>query len=53
MSRRVFWVPKEARWDYIQDRAKQPEIGKIIDDAMDSIEKDNREQFAADFKNLD
>lgn len=41
MSRRVFWVPKEARWTYLQDMAKQPEIGKIIDDAMDTIEKDN------------
>lgn len=37
----VFWVPPEARWDYIQDKAKQPDIGKIIDDAMDAIEKDN------------
>lgn len=37
----VFWVPTEARWNYIQDHAKQPDIGKIIDDAMDSIEKDN------------
>lgn len=37
----VFWVPTEARWNYIQDHAKQPNIGKIIDDAMDSIEKDN------------
>ena len=41
LSRRVFWVPKEARWTYLQDRAKQPEIGKIIDDAMDAIERDN------------
>ncbi len=40
-ARRVFWVPKVARWAYIQDRAKQPEIGKIIDDAMEAIEKDN------------
>src|SRR3989338_11475317 len=23
----VFWVPKEARWDYLQRNAKQPEIG--------------------------
>lgn len=37
----VFWVPHEARWDYLQDRAKQPDIGKLIDDAMDAIEKDN------------
>ncbi len=37
----VFWVPKEARWDYLQINAKKPEIGKYLDDAMDSIEKEN------------
>src|SRR5438034_8895046 len=42
VSRRVFWVPKEARWDYLSRNAKKPEIGKIIDDAMDAIERDNR-----------
>jgi type I restriction enzyme M protein len=40
-SRNIFWVPKEARWEYLQKNAKQPKIGTIIDDAMDSIEKDN------------
>jgi type I restriction enzyme M protein len=38
---RVFWVPKDARWQYLQDHAKQPEIGKIIDSAMEAIEKEN------------
>lgn len=37
----VFFVPPKARWDYLQKNAKQPTIGKIIDDAMDEIEKDN------------
>lgn len=37
----VFWVPKEARWDYLQKNARQPEIGKIVDDAMVAIERDN------------
>jgi len=37
----VFWVPTKARWNYLQDHAKQPDIGKLIDDAMDAIEKDN------------
>lgn len=23
----IFWVPKEARWDYIKDNAKDPKIG--------------------------
>jgi type I restriction enzyme M protein len=37
----VFWVPPEARWDYIQRNAKRPEIGIIIDEAMTAIERDN------------
>jgi type I restriction enzyme M protein len=37
----VFWVPKEARWTYIRGQAKQPTIGKVIDDAMDAIEREN------------
>ena len=37
----IFWVPKEARWSYIQKNAKQPIIGNIIDDAMYAIEKYN------------
>jgi type I restriction enzyme M protein len=37
----VFWVPKEARWAYLQANAKQPTIGKLIDDAMVAIEGDN------------
>lgn len=37
----VFWVPKEARWAALQANAKQPTIGKLIDDAMVAIERDN------------
>jgi type I restriction enzyme M protein len=37
----VFWVPKEARWSTLQANAKQPTIGKLIDDAMVAIERDN------------
>jgi type I restriction enzyme M protein len=37
----IFWVPKEARWSFLQERAKQPEIGKLIDDAMVAIEREN------------
>jgi type I restriction enzyme M protein len=37
----VFWVPKEARWSHIQANAKQPTIGKLIDEAMLAIEKEN------------
>ena len=37
----VFFVPPEARWSYLQAKAKDPEIGKLIDKAMDAIEKEN------------
>lgn len=37
----VFFVPQDARWQYLQARAKQPEIGKYVDEAMDAIEKEN------------
>ena len=37
----VFWVPPAARWKYLQNSAKQPTIGKIVDDAMVAIERDN------------
>jgi len=37
----VFWVPQEARWSHLKAQAKQPTIGKIVDDAMLAIERDN------------
>ncbi len=37
----VFWVPPAARWSYLQKNAKQSGIGKLIDDAMVAIERDN------------
>lgn len=37
----IFWVPQQARWDYLIGNAKQPEIGLLIDKAMDEIERAN------------
>ncbi len=37
----VFWVPNEARWSRLQAEAKQPTIGRTLDDAMTAIERDN------------
>jgi len=39
----VFWVPKQARWEFLQKNAKQVTIGKLIDDAMVAIEKENQQ----------
>jgi type I restriction enzyme M protein len=40
-SKGVFWVPTKARWSALRDNAKQPTIGKTVDDAMVAIERDN------------
>ena len=35
----VFFVPQEARWAALQAQARNPEIGRLLDQAMDSIER--------------
>lgn len=37
----VFFVPPAARWSHLLSKAKQPTIGKTVDEAMDAIEKEN------------
>ena len=41
LAQNIFWVPAEARWPHLQAHARQPEIGRLIDDAMSAIERDN------------
>ena len=41
LAQNIFWVPKEARWSFLQGKAKQPEIGKFLDEGMVAIERDN------------
>ena len=41
LAENVFWVPKAARWSHLQAQAKQPTIGKDIDDALLAIEARN------------
>ncbi len=37
----IFWVPRDARWSALQAQAKLPTIGRLVDDAMIAIEKEN------------
>jgi type I restriction enzyme M protein len=37
----IFYIPPDARWSYIQSRAKLPSIGEDLDNAMEVIEKEN------------
>lgn len=41
LAENVFWVPQEARWNFLLQNAKKAEIGKLVDDAMVAIEKEN------------
>ncbi len=38
----IFWVPAEARWGHLRERAPQSTIGRTVDDAMSAIERDNQ-----------
>jgi len=42
LAANIFWVPPEARWERIQAQAPQPTIGRVIDEAMAAIERENR-----------
>ena len=42
LAENIFWVPKEARWTFLRDNARQPTIGKLLDDAMVAVERDNK-----------
>lgn len=42
LAESIFFVPQSARWEVISAHAHDPDIGKIIDNAMDSIEQENK-----------
>ena len=37
----IFWVPPEARWAQLKAAARQATVGRLVDDAMAAIERDN------------
>ena len=41
MAENIFWVPQETRWPQLQAQARQPTVGRVVDDAMAAIERDN------------
>lgn len=43
LAENVFYVPEIARWSHIHNNAKLPSIGETIDEAMEAIEKENKE----------
>ena len=41
LAENIFYIPENARWEYIRNNAHQPDIGILLDQAMRTIEKDN------------
>ena len=41
----VFYVPEESRWEFLQTKTMQSDLGQVLDRAMDHIEADNRAEL--------
>ena len=41
----VFYVPENSRWEYLQTKTMQSDIGQVLDKAMEHIEEDNRAEL--------
>lgn len=41
LAESVFFVPEKARWSFLQANGKQPNIGTLVDEAMEAIETEN------------
>ena len=41
-AKNVFYLPETARWTYIKENAKQPNVASIVDKALSDIEKENK-----------
>jgi type I restriction enzyme M protein len=41
----VFYVPEKSRWEFLQTKTMQSDIGQVLDKAMEYIEEDNRAEL--------
>lgn len=41
----IFYVPEEARWEVLQTKTMQSDIGQILDKAMERIEEENQSEL--------
>ena len=56
----IFYVPAKARWEYLNVHSKDSNIGQIIDEALEEIEKENpslkgvliKQYNSPDYKNV-
>lgn len=41
----VFYIPENARWEFLRKKVLQKDIGKYLDEAMEAIENENPQQL--------
>lgn len=41
----VFYIPENARWEFLRKKVLQKEIGKYLDEAMEAVENENPQQL--------
>jgi len=41
----IFYIPENARWEFLRNKAAHSDIAKYIDEAMEAIEKENPQQL--------
>lgn len=41
----VFYVPEKSRWEYLQTKTMQSDLGQVLDKSMEYIEDDNRSEL--------
>jgi len=41
----VFYIPENARWEFLREKVLQKDIGKYLDEAMEAIENENPQQL--------
>ncbi|MTF40306.1 type I restriction-modification system subunit M [Cyanobacterium aponinum] len=52
MSRERFYLPPNARFDYLYEHRNAPNIGELIDEALAQIEHSNKEKLQDVFRNI-
>ena len=53
MSHERFKVPKQSTFDFLYDKRNEPNLGELINIALEEIEDDNRSKLEGVFRNID
>ncbi len=53
MSHERFKIPKQSTFDYLYEKRNEPNLGELINIALEEIEDDNRSKLEGVFRNID